>query len=49
MTSTEPLTANNIVVGFLATDTIEKNNIYPTSVSCWAGESIDSLSLLANL
>lgn len=49
MVSQEHITASNLVLGFLATDTIEKNNIYPTSVSCWAGDSLDSLSLLGNL
>lgn len=28
---------------------MEKTNIYPASVSCWAGDSLDSLSLLGQL
>lgn len=49
LSSPEPVKVSNIVVGYLAVDTAEKNNIYPASVSCWVGDSADSLVLLGHM
>lgn len=47
--STEFIKASSLIVGFLAIDTAEKNNIYPATVSCWVGDSADSLVLMGHL
>ena len=47
--STEAVKASSIIIGFLAIDNAEKNNIYPASVSCWVGDSVDSLVLLGHV
>lgn len=47
--SQEPVSISSIVIGFLAVDNSDKTNIHPLSVTLWAGDTLDNMTVLGNM
>lgn len=47
--SPETVNVNRIIIGFLTVDNASKNNVYPESIDCYAGEEKNKLTYLGTM